>query len=308
MTHYDTLGVSKDANEKEIKKAFRSLSLQYHPDRNPNDDAKGKFQEINSAYEVLGDTQKRQEYDNELNGCNNPFSRMNSMNEFNDINNIFNMMFNGGFPGMMHHGGGGMPDIHIFHGGPGNFHAQFTHNIQRPPPPIETRVDITLEQCYSSCTIPFEYERWIIINNNKVIEKQQIQFNVPQGILDNEALIIPGLGNVVNDNLKGDLKIGFNINNNTDFIRNGNDLTLHRKISLKDALCGFSFEIQHLNGKKFSINNNTNPTVIKPNYKKVVPKLGMVRDGNYGNLVIEFEIEFPDAFTGEQIEKLKEIL
>ena len=67
-THYETLGVSKDASESEIKKAYRSLSLQYHPDRNPSPDAKAKFQEINDAYETLSDAEKKQQYDNELNG------------------------------------------------------------------------------------------------------------------------------------------------------------------------------------------------------------------------------------------------
>lgn len=309
--HYDVLGVAKDADEKEIKKAYRTLSLQYHPDRNNSDDAKGKFQSINSAYEVLSDSQKRQDYDNELNGVNNnPFSRMNSMNEFHDINHIFNMMFNGGgFPGMMHHGGGGgMPEIRVFHNGSGNFQAHFSQSIQRPPPAIERRVDITLEQCYSGCSIPLEYERWTIINNNKVMEKQEIHFNIPAGILDNEAIMLSGLGHIVNDQLKGDLKVGFNIINRTDFIRIGQDLTLRKKISIKDALCGFSFEILHLNGKKFSINNTTNPTIIKPGYKKVIPNLGMQRDGSTGNLIVDFEIEFPDALTGEQIEKLRDIL
>ena len=306
--HYETLGVARDADEKEIKKAYRSLSLQYHPDRNSSDDAKSKFQEISSAYEIIGDSQKRQEYDNELNGMNNnPFTRMNSMNEFHDINNIFNMMFNGGgFPGMMHHGGSGMPGIHVFHSGSGNFQAHFTHTVQRPPP-IEARLEISLHQCYSGCDIPFEYDRWKIINDNKVMEKHIVQLNIPPGITDNDELMLSGLGNIVNDQIRGDVKIRFTIVNTTDFVRNGQDLTFHKKLTLKDALCGFAFEIQHLSGKKFSINNNTNPTVIKPNYKKVIPNLGMIRDGNHGSLIIEFEIEFPDAFTTEQIEKLKDV-
>ena len=62
--YYDLLGVSKSADEKEIKSAFRKLAMQYHPDRNPGDDAaEHKFKEINEAYEVLKDADKRAAYD-----------------------------------------------------------------------------------------------------------------------------------------------------------------------------------------------------------------------------------------------------
>ncbi|MDA3793361.1 MAG: DnaJ domain-containing protein [Elusimicrobia bacterium] len=61
---YDILGVSKDASEKDIKKAYRKLALKYHPDRNKGDDkAQEKFKEINHAYDVLGDSAKRKQYD-----------------------------------------------------------------------------------------------------------------------------------------------------------------------------------------------------------------------------------------------------
>ena len=61
-TYYDILGVSKDASETDIKKAFRSLSLKYHPDRNVGEDTTEKFQRINQAYETLSDPDKRKEY------------------------------------------------------------------------------------------------------------------------------------------------------------------------------------------------------------------------------------------------------
>lgn len=67
--HYRILGVNQGASAQDIKKAFRQLALQYHPDRNPDNpkQAEEKFKEINEAYEVLGDEQKRQQYDRLLN-------------------------------------------------------------------------------------------------------------------------------------------------------------------------------------------------------------------------------------------------
>ena len=62
--YYDVLGVSKDADDKEIKRAFRKLAQQYHPDKNPGDpSAEAKFKDINEAYAVLSDPDKRSKYD-----------------------------------------------------------------------------------------------------------------------------------------------------------------------------------------------------------------------------------------------------
>ena len=105
--HYDTLGVSKEAPEGEIKKAYRKLSLLYHPDRNNSEEANVKMLAINEAYETLSDGEKRRQYDaeQEFGQGGLPFQHMSSMDEFSDINQIFNMMFNGGGGPF---GGGGM--------------------------------------------------------------------------------------------------------------------------------------------------------------------------------------------------------
>ena len=79
-----------------------------------------------------------------------------------------------------------------------------------------------------------------------------------------------------------------------------------KTITLKEALCGFSFEIVHLNKKIINMNNVN--SVIKPNYKKVVPGLGMVKNGETGNLIIELQVSFPDTLTKEQTDALRNIL
>jgi len=87
------------------------------------------------------------------------------------------------------------------------------------------------------------------------------------------------------------------------------DLVMNRTISLKEALCGFKFDIRHLNNKTFAFNNShPNVTLIKPGYKKVIPNLGMNKNGQTGNLIVNFDVIFPDQLTTEQIEKLAEIL
>lgn len=314
--YYEILGVSKDANETEIKKAYRKLSLQYHPDRNSSEDAIEKIQQINQAYEVLSDTTARQNYDVEQTfgggggggGGGHPFGHHfgNMDGDFNDIQNMFNMMFGGGggFPGMppgMHPGmGGGMPGIRIFHNG------QMFHAVHKPEPVVKP-VQMTLEQCYHGCNIPIEIERWVVANNMRSMEKETLYVNIHQGIDDNEQLIIPEKGNVFND-VKGEVKIVIQITNETQFVRNGLDLVFNKTVTLKECLCGFSFDLTHLNGKKLCINNVNNPTVIKPNFNKVIPSMGMVRENSIGNMIIHFDVEFPDTLTAEQIAALSTIL
>jgi len=318
--HYEVLGLSNDASATDIKKAYRKLSLQYHPDRNSSEEAVVKMHAINSAYEILSDDEKRRQYNMELEG-GIPFQHMNSMDEFSDINQLFSMMF-GGMPG--HGGGGGMPfggGVHTFHsggpgirifqshGGPGNFRAEFSQSFhQAPPPTIEKIVELTLEQCYRGCSVPIDIERWSVMNGQKVNEVENVTITFPPGMDENDALLMKGHGHSVNEQLKGDVHVGIKVINRTLFKRQGLDLILHKNIPLKDALCGFTFDINHVNGKTFTLNNATNSSVIYPGFKKVIPELGMKKDNITGNLIIELDIDFPDKLTEEQISALKNIL
>lgn len=308
--YYDVLGVSNDADDGEIKKAYRKLSLQHHPDRNQDDDTTEKFQEINEAFEVLSNPEKREQHNMELQfgqgGGGHPMNQ-----DMNDINNMFNMMFGGGFPGMGGGGGGfpGMPGIRIFHnGGPGiNVQSHMFHSFGRPEP-VQTNVEISLEQSYQGCTVNVEYEKWNILNNIRSIERETLSLNIPRGIDDGETIVVGERGNNINNQVRGEVRITVRIKNNSKFVRQGMDLHLTNKISLKDSLCGFTYEFDHFNGKRICMNNSTGNNVIKPNSKKVINGLGMVRDNNTGNLIVDFEIQFPDTLTEEQRDVLRKTL
>lgn len=310
MTHYETLGVSKNANDDEIKKAYRSLALKYHPDRNSTPGASEKFKEVNEAYETLSDAEKKHMYDAQLNG--NPFGGSGlSSDEFADINNIFSMMFGGGFPVSGMHGVHGGPGIRMFHhsmpGAPPGSHHNLFQQFAKPPPIIKN-ISISIQQCYHGCSIPVEIDKWSINSNTNVkeLEKETIYISVPPGIDNNEFIVLRGRGNSINEELKGDVKICVEISNDSQFDRIGCDLKYQKRISLKEALCGFSFDIQHLNGKTLCFKNNG--TIVKPNFRKVIPNMGMKRDDNFGNLIIEFEVAFPDTLSKEQIEVLNKTL
>jgi len=317
---YSILGVPENANADEIKKAYRKLSLKYHPDRNHGDVEKTKtFQKINEAYETLSDNEKKDEYD--MRG-KNPFMRMNSFGgngDEMDMNDLFaNLFFGGmagGMPGM--HGGmhGGMPGG-IFAGGfpPGANVRVFRNGMPvnmgqgfEKPAPITKTIHINMATVLTGGKIPLEIERWSLENGNKVFEIVTVYVDIFKGVDHNEIIVLREQGNSINDTCKGDVKVFINISNDSQFTRRGLDLIMQKEISLKEALCGFSFEIKYINGKVYTINNQTG-NIIPPNYEKVIPNMGLTRENHVGNLIIVFNTKFPETLSMEKIESLGKLL
>ena len=164
-----------------------------------------------------------------------------------------------------------------------------------------------MEHVLTGTTIPMEIERWIIENGIKVFEKETIYVPIVKGVDDNEIMIFRERGNVINDKCKGDVKLFIKVENTTQFTRSGLDLILEKTISLKDALCGFSFEITYINGKSYTLNNKAG-NIITNGFKKFVPDMGLVRDDHKGIMIIVFIVKLPETLTEEQISKLSEIL
>tara|TARA_B110000858_G_C17807305_1_gene478770 strand:- start:5227 stop:6147 length:921 start_codon:yes stop_codon:yes gene_type:complete len=302
--YYKTLDVASNDDASVIKKAYRKLSMKHHPDRGGNGEI---FKDVNDAYQVLGDPEKRRVYDMQR---NNPFGGMRGMGGINPMDamgmqdDILKMFFGGdNMPFNM-----GNARMHVFHNG-----RQMNFNgIQKPTPIIKT-INITLDQAFTGIDYPLELERWCQEGNMKKVEKEKIYITIRSGIDDNEIIIIRNKGNIINENLKGDIKIFVKITNNTSFKRQGLDLFFTQKITLKDALTGFTFELKHLSGKTYVI-NNSDGKIIQPGYKKVIPNMGMIRTRAHpapplkGRLVILFEICFPQNITEENRLKLKELL
>jgi DnaJ-class molecular chaperone len=321
---YSILGVTDKASKEEIKKAYRTLSLKHHPDRTSNPESHQLFKKINEAYETLGDEQKRQEYDAMQ---RNPFMRMNSHFGGNSgggmeipVDEIFQAFFGGGsdsffgdnsfpgFPGFPGFGSGGGPrsNIRIFTSGGGGHPFMNMNNLQKPTPIIKT-IEITMDQVLTGANIPLVIERWIVENGNKTFENETLYIDIPKGIDDNEIIILRDKGNVLNQSIKGDVKLFIKVINNSSFIRNGLDLLFNKTISLKDALCGFTFELKYLNGKTYTLNCNQG-NIVHPGYKKILPNMGLTREGHTGNLIIQFQVDFPEIITEKQIIALREIL
>ena len=308
MNYYEVLGVDKKSSQDEIKKAYRKLSLQFHPDK-PTGDSE-KFKNINEAYQTLGDPEKKQMYD--MGGVRRQFSS--GPNGFPDggMDDIFKMFFGGGGPPGMF---GGMdfsegnipneffsPNMRIFHNGrPVNMRM-----MSKPTPIIKTQ-RITFKQSFNGYQMPITIERWIMMGGVKKLEKEKIYVDIPKGIDDGEMIILKDKGNIIDNDRKGDIKIFIKISNNTEFKRNGIDLIFTKLLSLKESLTGFNFNINFLKGQELGINNNGG-TIIHPGFEKIIPNLGFERGEQRGNLIIRFEVEFPNTLTTEQKNKLKDIL
>lgn len=268
-TYYDDLNVDKNATTDEIKKQYRKLSLECHPDR-PNGDAE-KFKKISQAYEVLSKPQSRQQYDMSLMQPN--------IDPFIDI--IFNGMNINGMNGMNMNGMNG----HFF-----NISQLFK------PAPIDLILNLTYDQAYNGCSIPLNIDRTVGVNK---IEHETIYIDVPKGIDNDEIIQIQGKGNKSPDGkMIGDINLRIKLQQHPTLSRQGLDILLTQSITLKEALCGFDIEVEYVNQQKFKIHNHD--VIISPTYKKIIPNLGFIRGDKKGNLIIHFNIIFPTQLTDEQ--------
>ncbi len=165
-----------------------------------------------------------------------------------------------------------------------------------------------MEEVYFGGTFNVEIEKWSIINNMKVHENETIQVTIPPGIKDSDVIELKNKGNKISNNQIGDVKICVSTKSHHTFIRLGMDLIYKKTISLKEALCGFAFDIEHLNKRVISFNNSKANTIIHPGFKKIINEFGFRCENHLGNLIIEFDVKFPETLSQESKKKLENIL
>jgi len=210
---YEILGVSENATQSEIKKAYRKLARKYHPDVNKSPDAEEKFKEINGAYEILSDEKKRQQYDqfgDQMFGNQNfqDYSRTHQ----GDINldEIFKQFFGEGF-------GGG--HSHFSHSGFGGFYQDRNLDVEQ------------------NIYIPF---RVSLIGGKERIhlrDGSSVEINIPKGIRDGEKLRLKGRGEKERGRV-GDLFLKVNVQPHPDYKVDGDDIIKNLDISLHTAFFG----------------------------------------------------------------------
>ena len=190
---------------------------------------------------------------------------------------------------------------------------RFSNANQNPvskPPLISIDVNISLDDVACGNTIPVEVERWNLNrddNETYELEKHVEYYSLPFGVESGEVVLLTNCGNEASNHTRGDVKVTFHVAEHAVFKRSGLDIHTEKTISLKEALCGFVFNIEHINGKKFVFNSSPG-NVIRDGLIKTIPKLGIRRGEDVGNLSIVFHVAYPEKLTEEQVKKIAEIL
>lgn len=223
---YETLGISKDASSDEIKKAYRKLARQYHPDINKDPGTEEKFKEINAAYEILSDETKRRQYDqygDSMFGGQSfhDFSRENFGGNA-DFNDILNQLF-GNF------GGAGRSKRGFSSAGFGGFDGfdqGFGQNLD-----IQVRINISFELAVNGGDYEFS------------INGEKIKIKIPAGLNSGEKLRARNKGKSAGSH-RGDLIITVNIEEDKEYKRDGDDLYKNLDLTLKTALFGDKIDVK----------------------------------------------------------------
>lgn len=314
--YYEVLGIDRNADQQEIRRAFRKLARQYHPDVNPGDRvAEERFKEINEAYEVLSDPEKREKYDR-FGAQWRQFERAGGRPE--DFNwsqwqarsgsrpagggyrtvtpEEFEQMFGGA-------GAGGFSDFFetLFGGSMGGFRTDFgAGRAQTRPIPgrdIEHEVQITLEEAFHGTTRALQYE-----------DGREIQARIPPGVRTGSRIRLRGQGQPgVAGGPPGDLYLRVEVLPHDRFEREGDDLRTTVPVDLYVAILGGSVPVNALdrqvrlnipagteNGQVFRLNGLGMPRLNDPKTR--------------GDLYAVVSVQLPKNLTDRERELFKQLL
>ncbi|CAI0414851.1 unnamed protein product [Linum tenue] len=331
VDYYSILKVNKSASEDDMKRSYRRLAMKWHPDKNPNNkkEAEAKFKQISEAYDVLSDPQKRAIYDqygeeglNEIppsgfgNGPNgaNGFNSRNAEDIFAEFFGSSPFGFGGGPTGGVGRSSSRFQSESVATATNGMFDGSnmfrsegtTTTTAPRKPPPVESKLSCTLEELYSGSTRKMKISRTVVDSHGRQAQETEIlTIDVKPGWKKGTKITFPDKGNEQPNQQPADLVFMIDEKPHNVYKRDGNDLMIHHRVTLAEALGGTTASIDTLDGRTLSVPVTD---IVSPGYELAVAREGMPiakEPGNRGDLIIKFEVKFPTKLTMEQRAGLK---
>lgn len=343
---YRVLGVAKTATDDEIKKAYRKLALKFHPDKNKSKDAEDKFKEVAEAYEILSDKKKRDIFDQYgeeglkgesmgggagagANAGNYSYTFHGdpraTFAQFFGTNDPFSIFFGdgggqGGFGNDMFAGGMDQDDIFSQMSGNrgGAFRSQ-SFNVHGNPqakkmkvdPPLEHDLYVTLEDINTGCSKKMKISKMVVQPDGSARKEEKIlQITVKPGWKAGTKITFPREGDQIPGKVPVDIVFIIRDKPHNQFKREGSDIKYTAKISLKEALCATGqLKVPTLTGEVIPINIQNE--VIKPVTVKRLQGRGLPypkEPSKRGDLIVNFDITFPDNISKTAREILMDVL
>ncbi|MFC2002078.1 molecular chaperone DnaJ [Chloroflexota bacterium] len=340
--YYEVLGVSRDATEGDIKRAFRKLAFQCHPDRNREDGAEARFKEVNEAYEVLSDTDKRSAYDRYGHaGTNEFFARGFEGFDFGGFGDIFDAFF-----------GGATATARRAPQRGADVHKRITLSFEEAAFGCEREINVTRTEICSSCSGTGSkpgskpgrcpscngtgqvrhvqqslFGRFIntaicsqchgegaVITNpcpecrgtGQQKQKRNLTIEIPAGVDDGSEMRLRGEGEAgARGGSPGDLYIVLSVLKHEIFIRDGNDILFELPLNFAQAALGVEVEVPTLHGKsKLKIPSGSQTGKVFRLKDKGIPHLH--RNGR-GDQMVRLFVVTPDSLTKQQRQLFEEL-
>ena len=306
VDYYKVLGLNRGASDGEIKNSYRKNALKWHPDRNTGDRvvAMQKFSQISEAFEVLSNKKRRAVFDK---FGEDGLKGMKGYSFNGDAFAVFDRFF-----------GTANPFASILNSAPstevddpfGELSGGASLQVKAKVGTVTSKLSLTLEEMYTGCTKRLKISRKRVQGDARSVRREDkyLAIKVQPGWRKGTKVTFENEGDEVPGHIPADVVFIIGEKPHANFKRVGNDLVYRANLSLLEALTDVTLELKHLDGRTLSVPCNE---IVRPGSKKTLVGQGMPiskSPGKFGDLVVEFNVEFPKRLTMKQKSDIRKVL